>query len=86
MSAGDHGAGFGHFFVTTQEDALDGFLWKIFRIAQYIEGQFWLSAHGIDIGKGIGCRDAAEIIRIIGYRRKHVDGLNDRRRIVDFID
>ncbi len=44
------------------------------------------AAHGVDIGQGIGRRDATKIKRIVDYRREKIGGGNQRLIVVKPID
>ena len=64
-------------------DRLPGHL---LRHAHKIQGQLWLSAHGVDVAEGVGGGDLPEQVGVVGNGREEIHRLHQGQLIGDFVD
>src|SRR5690554_3175477 len=86
MPAGHRNACVSTYGRSAFEDASDDFGWQfVDRHAKYRERQDRLAAHRIDVRKGVGGGDAAEVEGIIDNRSEKIGGGDERLLVVETI-
>lgn len=76
VPAGDERTGLVHLVVPAPQQLMHCLPGHGFRYGHDIQAQLRLAAHGIYIAEGIGGRDLAEKIGVVGNGRKKIHGLH----------
>ena len=87
MTACDRNAGAGADLRAALENGADGLDRQLAdRHAQDRQGHDRRSAHGIDVGNGVGRGDAPEIVGIVDHGHEEIGGGDDAGPLVDLVD
>ena len=86
VSAGDDGACFADLVGSAAEDVGDDVGGEILGEGGDVEGEEDASAHGVDVGHGVGGGDRAELVGVVDERGEEVEGLDERAIVIDRVD
>ena len=86
VSAGDDCAGFSDFVGAASEDVGDDLGRQVLWEGGNVEREENASAHGVDVGHGVGGGDRAELVGVVDERGEEIERLYERAVVVDGVD
>ena len=86
VTADDHAAGFRGLVVASPQHVAQHVPGQVGREPHHVHRQQRLATHGVDIAEGVGRRDQAELVGVVGDGRKEIHRQDQRGLVIDAVD
>ena len=86
VAAGDEGSGLVDLVIASPQQLVDSILGHVRRDSHDVQAQLGFTAHGVHVAEGVGGRDLAEEIGVVGNRREEIHRLHQGQVLGDLVD